>query len=82
MFITREDYRYLEGLHQSLPPAQRERFMTLLLGKGHSTAAGQGALADRVRIVGEEIYDEQGVDAKEWITRTMIKKVYKEAKQA
>ena len=56
--------------------------MTLLLGKGHSTAAGQGALADRVRIVGEEIYDEQGVDAKEWITRTMIKKAYKEAKQA
>jgi hypothetical protein len=39
MFITREDYHYLEGLHQSLPPAQRERFMTLLLGKGHSTAA-------------------------------------------
>ena len=31
-------------------------------------------LAERVRIVGEEIYDEQGVDAKEWITRTMIKK--------
>jgi hypothetical protein len=56
--------------------------MTFLLGKGHSTAAGQGALAERVRIVGEEIYDEQGVDAKEWITRTMIKKAYKEAKQA
>ena len=82
MFISREDYRYLDGLHQSLPPAQRERLMTLLLGKGHSTAAGQGGLAERVRIVGEEIYDEQGVDAKEWITRTMIKKAYKEAKQA
>ncbi len=81
MFITREDYHYLEGLHQSLPPAQRERFMALLLGKGRAPTAGEGGLAERVRIVGEEIYDEQGVDAKEWITRTMIKKAYKEAKQ-
>lgn len=81
MFISREDYRYLEGLHQSLPPAQRERFMTLLLGKGRAPAAGEGGLDERVRIVGEEIYDERGVDAKEWITRTMIKKAYKEAKQ-
>lgn len=80
LFITREDYRYLEGLHESLAPAQRERFMTGLLGKGRPDAGSQG-LAERVRIVGQEIYDEQGVDPKEWITRTMIKKAYKEAKQ-
>ena len=79
MLITREDYRYLEGLHDSLEPAQREIFMTLLLGKGRSDAQ-DGGLAGRVRIVGEEIYDEQGVEAKDWITRTMIKKAYKDAK--
>ncbi|MBI3607321.1 MAG: hypothetical protein HY207_05065 [Nitrospirae bacterium] len=81
MFITREDYRYLEGLHDSLELAQRETFMTLLLGKGRAGTQG-GELAERVRIVGEEIYDERGVDAKEWITRTMIKKAYKDAKHA
>jgi hypothetical protein len=76
MFITREDYRYLEGLFESLSPVQREHLMSRLLGKN---ASGSG-LAGRVRIVGDEIYDEQGVDAKDWITRTMIKKAYKEAK--
>ena len=79
MFITREEYRYLEGLHDSLEPAQHETFMTLLLGKGRAGTQG-GGLAERIRIVGEEIYDERGVDAKDWITRTMIKKAYKDAK--
>ncbi len=81
MLITREDYRYLEGLHDSLEPAQRETFMTLLLRKGRPGPQGSG-LAERVRIVGEEIYDEQGVEAKDWITRTMIKKAYKDAKHS
>jgi Trp operon repressor len=59
-----------------LSEAQQERLMTALLGKDRS-----GALGDRVRIVGEEIYDSQGVEQKEWITRTMIKKAFKDAKQ-
>lgn len=79
LFITREDYRYLEGLHESLTPPRRERLMALLLGKTKPEAGREG-LADRVRIVGEEIYNEQGVDPKEWLTRTMIKKAYKDAK--
>ncbi len=77
MFIKREDYAYLEGLYRTLGPVQQERFMTSLLGKGRT-----GELAERVRIVGDEIYGERGVDPKEWVTRTMIKKAYKEAKQA
>jgi hypothetical protein len=50
--------------------------MTTLLGKDRG-----GSLAERVRIVGEEIYDSQGVEQKDWITRTMIKKAFKDAKQ-
>lgn len=76
MFIKREDYAYLEGLYRTLTPAQQERFMTSLLGKGRT-----GELADRVRIVGDEIYGERGVDQKDWVTRTMIKKAYRDAKQ-
>jgi Trp operon repressor len=76
MFIKREDYQYLEGLCKSLSPSQQERLMTTLLGKDRG-----GSLAERVRIVGEEIYDSQGVEQKDWITRTMIKKAFKDAKQ-
>jgi hypothetical protein len=77
VFIKREDYTYLEGLYRTLGPAQQERFMTSLLGKGRP-----GELSERIRIVGDEIYGEQGVDPKDWVTRTMIKKAYKDAKQA
>ena len=76
MLIKREDYTYLDGLYKTLTPPQQERFMTSLLGKGRA-----GELSERVRIVGDEIYGEQGVDQKDWVTRTMIKKAYKEAKQ-
>lgn len=76
MFIKREDYAYLEGLYRTLAPAQQEQFMTSLLGKDKT-----GELGERVRIVGDEIYGEQGVDQKDWVTRTMIKKAYKDAKQ-
>ncbi len=76
MLIKREDYTYLDGLYKTLTPPQQERFMTSLLGKGRT-----GELSERVRIVGDEIYGEQGVDQKDWVTRTMIKKAYKEAKQ-
>lgn len=77
MFIKREDYQYLDGLCKSLSSAQQERLMTALLGKDRV-----GSLAERVRIVGEEIYDTQGVDQKDWVTRTMIKKAFKDAKRA
>jgi len=76
VFIKREDYAYLEGLYRTLAPAQQEQFMTSLLGKDKT-----GELGERVRIVGDEIYGEQGVDQKDWVTRTMIKKAYKDAKQ-
>jgi hypothetical protein len=76
MFIKREDYQYLEGLCKSLSASQQERLMAALLGKDRT-----GSLAERVRIVGEEIYNEQGVDQKDWVTRTMIKKAFKDAKQ-
>jgi len=35
----------------------------------------------RIQIVGDEIYDERGIEPNEMITRTMIKKAYKEAKE-
>ena len=77
MFIKREDYQYLEGLCKTLSATQQERLMSALLGKDRG-----GTLGERVRIVGEEIYDSQGVEQKDWITRTMIKKAFKDAKLA
>jgi hypothetical protein len=44
-----------------------------------SKRAGQDI--SKIKIVGDEIFDVQGIEPGEFITRTMIKKAYKEAKE-
>jgi len=40
-----------------------------------------GDFSGKVKIVGDDIFDKQGIDPKEFITKTAIKKAFKEAKK-
>lgn len=77
MYIKKEDFGYFEGLYKSLDEAKRKRFLELLLKEG-SKKAGEDIA--KIQVVDDSIYDERGIEAGEFITRTMIKKAYKEAK--
>ena len=78
MYIKQEDFKYLEGLYNSLDEAQRKTFLNILLKAGSKRI---GSDISRIQIVGEEIFNEQSIEPKEMITRTMIKKAYKAAKE-
>lgn len=79
MFIRNSDFSYLEGLYQSLDEETRKRFLALLV-KGASVRVREEILKS-IQVVGDEIHNVRGTDPKEWVTRTMIKRAYKEAKQ-
>ena len=79
MYIRKEDFTYFEGLYKSLDGAKRKRFLEVLLKEG-SKRTGEDIIS-KIKIVGEEIFDVQGIEPGEFITRTMIKKAYKAAKE-
>jgi len=79
MYIKKEDFSYFEGLCKSLDEAKRKRFLEVLLKEG-SKRSGEDIIS-KIKIVGEEIFDVQGIEPGEFITRTMIKKAYKTAKE-
>ena len=77
MYIRKEDFDYFEGLYKSLDEAKRKRFLDVLMKAG-SKRAGEGT--GKIQIVGDEIFDVRGAEPTEFITRTMIKKAYRDAK--
>lgn len=79
MFIKKEDFKYLETLCLGLDGETRKRFLKLL-AQAASVRAGEDLLG-KIKVVGDEIIGEQSTEPSEWVTRTMIKKAYKEAKQ-
>lgn len=79
MFIKKEDFHYLESLCQGLDDDTKNRFLKILT-KQAAAHSGEEVLKS-IKVVGEEVYDERGIDPKEWVTRTLIKKAYKEAKK-
>ena len=79
MFIKKEDFKYLETLCLGLDVETKKRFLKLL-AQAASVRAGEDLLG-KVKVVGDEIIGERGTEPSEWVTRTMIKKAYKEAKQ-
>lgn len=79
MFIKKEDFKYLETLCQGLDGEKRKIFLKLL-AQAASVRAGEDLLG-KIKVVGDEIIGERGTEPSEWITRTMIKKAYKEVKQ-
>jgi hypothetical protein len=77
MYIKKADFSYFETLNKDLDEAKRKRFRDELLKDG---ARKTGEDIKKIQVVGDEIFDERGIDPKEFITRTMIKKAYKAAK--
>jgi hypothetical protein len=78
MYIKKEDFNYFEGLYKSLDEAKRKRFLEVLL-KASSKRVGTDIT--KIQVVGDEIFDERGIEPNEFITRTMIKKAYKATKE-
>lgn len=79
MYIKKEDFSYFENLYKTLDEGKKKKFMTALL-KATSARSGEETIK-RIQVVGDEIFDQMGIDPKEFITRTMIKKAFKTAKE-
>ena len=73
----KEDFSYFDGLYKNLDEAKKKKFMDTLL-KDVKKRAGEDTA--KINIVDDTIFDKRGIEPHEFITRTMIKKAYKEAK--
>jgi hypothetical protein len=78
MYIKKEDFNYFEGLYKSLDEEKRKKFQDILIKAGCKRT---GEEIKKIEVVGDEIFDQRGTEPQEFITRTMIKKAYKEAKE-
>ena len=78
MFIKRNDYEYVVKLYESLDEETQKQFLSSFL-KAVGARAGED-LRQAIRGVTEQIVNEQAIESKQWVTRTMIQKVYKEVK--
>jgi hypothetical protein len=78
MFIRERDYDYFLALHGSLDQDRQKRFMAQFL-KALKAKTGED-FQRATRVATDKVLDEQGIEPEEWVTRTMIKKVYKEVK--
>lgn len=79
MYIKKEDFSYFEGLYKGLDEEKKKKFSALLLKAG-SVRSGEDVI-NKIQVVYDEIFDVRGIDPTEFITRTMIKKAYKAAKE-
>jgi hypothetical protein len=77
MYIKQEDFNYLEGLYKSLDETQRNKLLAIIT-KAASKRIGEEV--NKINVVDDSIFDKQGFEPGEFITRTIIKKAYKEAK--
>lgn len=78
MYIKKEDLSYFENLSKSLDEEKRKIFLNIIL---KAVSKKIGAEVGKVSVVDDSIFDERGVEPQQFITRTMIKKAYKEAKE-
>ena len=79
MYIKKDDFNYLKTLYDGLDADTRKRFLKLI-SQTASDRHGEELLS-KIKVVGEEIIGEKATESSDWITRTMIKKAYKEAKE-
>ncbi len=77
MYIKKDDFGYFERLCEDLDETRQRKFLDILL---KSVTTKKGTEASKIQIVGDEIFDERGIEPGEFVTRTMIKKAYKEAR--
>ena len=78
MYIRKEDFSCFEGLYKSLDEERRKKFLNTLIKQAGERS---GADVDKIQVVGDEIFDSRGIEPHEFVTRTMIKKAFKEAKE-
>ena len=78
MYIKKADFSYFETLSKDLDETNRKKFLSALLKEGTRKT---GEVITKIEVVGDEIFDERGIEAAEFITRTMIRKAYKAAKE-
>ncbi|MDA8085733.1 MAG: hypothetical protein M0Z75_03450 [Nitrospiraceae bacterium] len=78
MFIKEKDFAYLEGLYKGLDEGRKKRFLKILLKAGSRRSGEEGI--KKIEVVGDEIFDVLAVEQDSFITRTIIKKAFKEAK--
>lgn len=78
MYIRKEDFGCFEGLYNGLDEAGKKRFLDMIAKAGSMRS---GEEISKIRVVGDEILDVRGIEPGEFITRTMIRKAYKAAKE-
>lgn len=78
MYIKKEDFNYFDSLYRELGEEKRKKFSETLLKSGKDR---MGEDISKIQILDGEMFNEQGLEPKEIITRTMIKKAYKAAKE-
>lgn len=78
MYMKKEDFTYFDSLYRGLDEEKRKNFSEALLKSGKDRI---GEDISKIQILDSEILNAQGIEQKEIITRTMIKKAYKAAKE-
>jgi hypothetical protein len=77
MYIKKDNYNYFERLYKSLDENKRKRFLKILL---RLCSERTGEEISKINIADDEICNTKGIDPNDFITKTMIKKAYKDAK--
>ncbi len=78
MFIKKEDFGYFEGLYKTLDEQNKKKFLEAILKSGNKRS---GEEAKKINVIDDSIYDERGIEPHEMITRTIIRKAFKSAKE-
>jgi hypothetical protein len=78
MYVRKEDFSYFEGLYKGLDDERRKKFLDILVKEAGKRS---GEEVGKIQVVGDEIFDTRGIEPQEFVTRTMIKKAFKEAKE-
>jgi hypothetical protein len=74
MYIKLEDFAYFEDLSKTLKEEQRKNFIALL------KKITKEKEVDKIVIVTDEYLNTHGINPSDFITKTQIKKLYKEVK--
>jgi hypothetical protein len=78
MYLKKEDHAYFMGLFNGLSEKGQQKLLeTLRMASGERS----GADISKIKVIDDAIYDVQAIDPSELITRTMVKKAYKAAKE-
>lgn len=80
MYIKKHDYSYLEGLYKELDEVKRERFLEILLKAGAERIHKEVKDISKITFL-DNTSSQEAIEEKEIITKTMIKKAYKTAKE-